>query len=743
MYVGYEIIPLQDDVEDANPTLYEVTVYGYAGLKNSYGFYPFINISVDIINVGTWSWTATVTTSNNGFFQYERGDPYDEPDIYLRFNLSSNIVEIRREGTVYYAQMEYDYPNIPWGSEYSIYLSDEDGDGLYEKNENEYYYVTPSNGTAVRYIIEETLVVRNVNLDANGHYYVSDPNPAAAAMIFWYIQQAALFFYNEVGEIPPKIIVEFSDSYASTYYDPSNDILYVSGDPNKRDWEDISLILKEYAKHILKHCAYEGSLPSSTGFSWDQHTDEQTAWIEGFGAYFASTVKDYTGLPEPYLYDDYPNEYNLETQYDYDSSRNDQDVCGAVAGLLWDLWDSQNDDQDSDGYRDTLSLSFSQMWQVIDDNDITDVITFLNDLKNTYGLDEKTLWEAGWEHGINIDNEPPTVRISSPSNNSYIASNDVTVTWTGNDNTYIDHYEICLDSGNWINVELNTSYTFTGLSNGVHEVSVKAYDVPGNYNVTTVVFTVDTIPPLVSITSPNNGTYLATSNVTVSWSGSDNIAIDHFEIRVDGSSWINVGLTYSYEFTGLSDGSHTVDVKAVDKAGNTNISSVTFYVDTTPPQITILYPSDNEYLSTTNITVEWSGNDNIQIDHYETRVDGGSWLSVGLNTSYNLYNLPEGQHVVEVRVIDKAGNEGMDNVTFYIDITPPNVQITEPTNNSYIPSENITVKWNGSDNFGIDHYEIKIDDSSWINVGLNTTYNFTGLAEGCLLYTSPSPRDRG
>jgi hypothetical protein len=53
------------------------------------------------------------------------------------------------------------------------------------------------------------------------------------------------------------------------------------------------------------------------------------------------------------------------------------------------------------------------------------------------------------------------------------------------------------------------------------------------------------------------------------------------------------------------------------------------------------------------------------------------------------------------------------------------------SNRSEIKSSIITVRWTGKDETsGIDHYEIGLDDDSWINLGKNTTHTFKGIKDG-------------
>lgn len=102
---------------------------------------------------------------------------------------------------------------------------------------------------------------------------------------------------------------------------------------------------------------------------------------------------------------------------------------------------------------------------------------------------------------------------------------------------------------------------------------------------------VDFVPPTLWIISPSVGYKVESSKLTVTWIGSDaDSGIDHYEVKLDEGAWINVGNNTSYNFTELDDGSHTVYVKAVDKAGNSVEHSVDFTVDTTifPPMWTVI-----------------------------------------------------------------------------------------------------------------------------------------------------------
>lgn len=98
-----------------------------------------------------------------------------------------------------------------------------------------------------------------------------------------------------------------------------------------------------------------------------------------------------------------------------------------------------------------------------------------------------------------VDLVPPTLWIISPSAGYKVESSKLTVTWIGSDvDSGIDHYEVKLDEGKWINVGNNTSYNFTELDDGSHMVYLKAVDEAGNSVEHSVNFIVDTatFPPV-------------------------------------------------------------------------------------------------------------------------------------------------------------------------------------------------------------------------------------------------------
>jgi hypothetical protein len=212
-----------------------------------------------------------------------------------------------------------------------------------------------------------------------------------------------------------------------------------------------------------------------------------------------------------------------------------------------------------------------------------------------------------------IDDNPPSVTIVALSPDPTM---DNTPTFTGtatDDQSNISSVEYKVDSGSWALAtasdgafdETSEGYTFTtsALSDGTHTVYVRATDAASTPNTTiadnyaTDSFTVDTGAPSVTIValSPdptNDNTPTFTGTVTDSLSN-----ISSVEYKVDSGSWAlatasdgafdETSEDYTFTTSALSDGAHTVYVRATDAASNTtaeaNYASDSFTVRTVIP----------------------------------------------------------------------------------------------------------------------------------------------------------------
>lgn len=151
----------------------------------------------------------------------------------------------------------------------------------------------------------------------------------------------------------------------------------------------------------------------------------------------------------------------------------------------------------------------------------------------------------------------PTVTISSYPP-AYSNAQQGTFSFTSSDGSATYECKINTDSY----AGCSSPYSTAALPDGSHTFSVRASNAVGSSE-TSYTWTVDTIPPATTLSSgPENPTF-ATS-ATFTFSSPDATAI--FQCQLDGGTYTPCLSSTSY--SGLAPGDHTMNVRAVDPAGN-------------------------------------------------------------------------------------------------------------------------------------------------------------------------------
>jgi subtilisin family serine protease len=179
----------------------------------------------------------------------------------------------------------------------------------------------------------------------------------------------------------------------------------------------------------------------------------------------------------------------------------------------------------------------------------------------------------------------------------------------------------------------------------------------------------DTIPPTVSFSFPLEGATLA-GTVNVAVSASDGSGVASVALFVDGTAAgtdTSAPFVFTWNTLTMPNGVHTLDAVAVDPNGNSATARVVVTVDNPPDTVAPVIVITSPVGGTVNnpISVLVNATDNLAVVRVELFVDGQystSSSSAPFTTRWNPRKSGEGQHSLQCRAFDAAGNVGLSQV---------------------------------------------------------------------------------
>lgn len=202
------------------------------------------------------------------------------------------------------------------------------------------------------------------------------------------------------------------------------------------------------------------------------------------------------------------------------------------------------------------------------------------------------------------------------------------------------------------------------------------------------------IAPTISITSPGNGAYTHNAQQAIEFTITDEIGgsgVDLDSIRLvidDGEPITQSGMICTPEGTSyrciytpsspLDDGSHTVTINASDHDGNAATqASVTYTVDTVPPELNVSEPSDGITVSQDTLTVRGMTSDMTSTPVViKIAVDGVDQGMVTVEPSgqfAHTITLSEGSNVITVTAADASGQQSTVTINVTLDTSVPKI----------------------------------------------------------------------
>ena len=209
-------------------------------------------------------------------------------------------------------------------------------------------------------------------------------------------------------------------------------------------------------------------------------------------------------------------------------------------------------------------------------------------------------------------------------------------------------------------------------------------------NTEVIVEMVDDIAPRLTIESPKDGQEQREHQVLVKGTAYDkHTGLDRVMVSTDGKIWRRAtidptnGFTYTYNLEGLTEGLTIIRVRCYDVAGNTKEGTATILVDSTPPQLNVITPTDG--MRTSKRTLEIVGT-----------TDVGAKVYINdrpIEIQYTLIShqlvLAEGPNAIKVAAVDYLGN--VNEVVRYVSLDTQAPYIAMVTEDQVVNTPTVTV----------------------------------------------------
>ncbi|MDD5181911.1 MAG: S8 family serine peptidase [Candidatus Nanoarchaeia archaeon] len=240
----------------------------------------------------------------------------------------------------------------------------------------------------------------------------------------------------------------------------------------------------------------------------------------------------------------------------------------------------------------------------------------------------------------------------------------------------------------------------------------------------------ESIPPVLTIVSPQNATYGASVEFNVSTNEAASLCVS----SLDGAANVSMGNTsltaWNYTSSGMTSGLHNVTFYCNDTSGNWNLTPVRYFTsDISAPVVTIISPQDTTYGKTVAFNVSTS--------------EAAAWCNITMdgivnismsNTSatswaYTNSSMIDGGHNVTFRCNDLYNNTGTNLTNFTVDAVEPLITIVVPQNTTY----GINVTFNITTNEAASACNFSLDGAANVSMtNISTTawgYFKTNMAE--------------
>ena len=231
---------------------------------------------------------------------------------------------------------------------------------------------------------------------------------------------------------------------------------------------------------------------------------------------------------------------------------------------------------------------------------------------------------------------------------------------------------------------------------GNHQLLVRASSGGSVSEATSVQFTIaraDTVAPDAPVLSGAPGALTTSTDASISFSGEDGAS---FTCSVDRGSY-SACSSSPFGLSGLSDGLHSLAVKATDEAGNTSSAATAYWrVGTSGPGAPDLSGEPSGTVSSGGLSVSISGEDGAT---FQCSLDGAEFNSCTSPLQMSATDVDDGPHSLEVRQVDAAGNVsiGVARAEWVVDSQAPAAPSAEGNRSGFTSQTSASVSFQTDD----------------------------------------------
>ncbi len=280
-----------------------------------------------------------------------------------------------------------------------------------------------------------------------------------------------------------------------------------------------------------------------------------------------------------------------------------------------------------------------------------------------------------------------------------------------------------------------TSATYTsqglpigGVADGSYAYVLTATDVAGKTTVVNRTVNIDTTPPTVSLTAipawVSSSAWTISGSATDPNAGASGVAVPHgIQYQLDGGPWTdaawtdtsggaNTTGTWDATLSGLTEGNHSIVVRATDAAANTTtLGASAFGVDLNPPAVTeTALGTTSQVTKNGAFTMTGTVSDSNPVSVPGTTltvsvsVNGGAASAatmVGSTWSFTQLKV-DGTYSYVITATDVSGKTATLNRLVLLDSTPPTLTVMAPTPTpaTWVSSSALSISGSANDGAG-------------------------------------------